>query len=206
MNYTQLCASLQSIAEDEFTADQLELFTRQAEQKLYMMARLPVLRKTINDALTPFSPSYTLPADFMYPVSLAVVTAGGYDYLLAKEDEFIREAYPDPATAGRPKYYAIDSATTLVVGPTPDVDSTSIVLTYGYFPESIVTASQTWLGDNFDTALLNAALMEVVRFQKGSPEDLEMYQKLYMEAMALFREFDMRIKQDEYRQRSGGGA
>lgn len=206
MNYTDLCNSIQAISEDEFTSDQLELFVRQAEQKLYLMVRLPVLRKVANDALTPFSPEYTLPGDFMYPVSLAVVTADGYDYLLEKEEEFIREAYPDPAATGRPKYYAVADATTLLVGPTPDVSSTSIVLTYGYFPESIVTAGQTWLGDNFDTALLNGALMEAVRFQKGSADDLAMYQKLYMEALALFREFDMRIKQDAYRGRAGGAA
>ena len=109
------------------------------------------------------------------------------------------EAYPNPSTTGEPKHYAIFDTTAFILGPTPDSGYT-MELHYGYYPESIVTASTTWLGDDFDSALLNGALIEAIRFLKGEPDMVALYEKMYMEAMALLKNFaDGKLRQDVYR-------
>lgn len=203
--YAQLTTQIQDVVEDELSADVLSMLVQQAERKIYQSVRLPSLRKTATDSLTPYAALYTVPADFLYPIELAVIrTTGAYVYLLEKDTAFIREAYPNPTSVGTPKYYGIYSAdqteTKLIVGPTPDEDSTSISLTYGYYPESIVTASETWLGDNFDTALLNGSLVEAIRFIKGEDADVALYEKLYVQAMGLLKNVvENRVQQDEFR-------
>jgi hypothetical protein len=119
------------------------------------------------------------PTDFLYPFSLAVIDGdGNYTYLLNKDVNFIREAYPGPTDTGAPKHYGLFDDTAFIIGPTPDA-SYEVELHYGYYPESIVTAGTTWLGDEFDSALLNGALVEAIRFIKGEPDMVALYQKMY---------------------------
>jgi hypothetical protein len=123
----------------------------------------------------------------LYTFSLAVVKANGdYEYLLNKDVNFIREAYPGPAVTGLPKHYANFDDTAFILGPTPDAAYT-VELHYGYYPESIVTAGTTWLGDEFDSALLNGALLEAIRFMKGEPDIIANYEKLYLQAIGLIK-------------------
>lgn len=203
--YAELTTQIQDIVEDELSPAVLAMLVRQAERLLYQTVRLPSLRKTVPDSLTAATASYQAPADFLYPIQLAVIRqSGAYSYLIQTDQSFIREAYPNPTHVGVPKYYAVAEATQgsteLVVGPTPDTDSTSIMLTYGYYPESIVTAGQTYLGDNFDTALLNGSLIEAIRFIKGEEADVANYEKLYVQAVSLMKNMaDGRIQQDEFR-------
>ena len=176
------------------------MFTKQAEQKIYSTVQIPPLRKNQTGTLTTSNKYLTYPTDFLYPLSLALVDGDGdYNYLLNKDVNFIREAYPDPATTGEPKHYAIFDKLAFILGPTPDSGYTAEIH-YGYYPESIVTASTTWLGDNFDTVLLNGALVEAIRFLKGEPDMVALYEKMYMEALMLIDRYgDVKIRGDVYR-------
>jgi hypothetical protein len=200
MNYSELTTNVQDICENTFTAAQLAMFTEQAEQKIYNSVQIPALRKNITSAFTPSTQYVTAPADFLYAYSLAVVDgAGKYNYLLNKDVNFIRESFPTPTATGLPKYYAYFNDTSFIVGPTPDAAYVT-ELNYGYYPESIVTAGTTWLGNEFDSALLNGALIEAIRFMKGEQDMVQLYQTLYVQAIGLLKNLgDGKLRQDAYR-------
>ena len=192
MNYTTLCASIQDYVENSFSASQLAIFVEQAEQRIYNTVQLPDLRKNVTGITTASNKYLACPDDFLAPYSLAVVDAtGNYSYLLNKDVNYIREAYPSPTDTAIPKYYAIfgprsddNKELAFILGPTPDDDYT-VELHYFYYPESIVTAGQTWLGDNFDSALLWGSIVEAYFFLKGEGDLLAVYQKRYEDAMLL---------------------
>lgn len=200
MNYTELKANIKDICENEFSEDALAMFTKQAEQKIYNTVQLPAMRKNQTGTLTINNKYLQIPGDYLYTFSLAVVRANGdYEYLLNKDVNFIREAYPGPTATGLPKHYANFDDTAFILGPTPDA-AYSVELHYGYYPESIVTAGTTWLGDEFDSALLNGALIEAIRFMKGEPDIIANYEKLYLQAIGLIKVLgDGKLRQDTYR-------
>ena len=200
MNYTELKTNIEDICEQSFTDEQLAMFTQQAEQKIYNTVQIPALRKNQTGNLTASNKYLVYPTDFLYPFSLAVIDGGGnYEYLLNKDVNFIREAYPGPSSTGTPKHYGLFDDTAFIIGPTPDA-SYEVELHYGYYPESIVTAGITWLGDEFDSALLNGALVEAIRFIKGEPDMVALYQKMYVDAMALLKNLgDGKMREDMYR-------
>ena len=202
MNYTELCTNIENICENEFSAQELAMFTEQAEQKIYNTVQIPAIRKNVTGALTTGVKYLQIPSDFLYVYSLAVIESNGeYHYLVDKDVNFIREAYPRDVTATRtlPKYYAIFDASAFIVGPTPD-QAYSAELHYGYYPESIVTAGTTWLGTEFDSALLNGALVEAIRFMKGEQDLVAQYQQLYVQAIGLLKNLgDGKLRTDTYR-------
>jgi hypothetical protein len=150
------------------------------------------------------------PSDFLSPYSLAVIDAtGAYSFLLNKDVNFIREAYPQPTDKALPKYYALFGPTTsgvaitneltFILGPTPDANY-NVELHYYYYPDSITTATTTWLGDNFDTVLLYGALVEAYTYMKGEADMVALYSGRYQEALALAKRLgDGLEKQDSYR-------
>ncbi len=199
MNYTDLKANIQDIVESTFTDAQLALFVQQAEQKIYNFVNIPALRKNVTGTLTNGNKYLALPTDFLYSYSLAVVdTNGVYNFLLQKDVNFMREAYPNPATTGFPKHYAYFDKDFIILGPTPNGNHTT-EFHYGYYPPSIVTAGTTWLGTDFDSALLNGSLMEAARFMKAEQDVVAMYEKEYLQAIALLKQLDGKLKQDFYR-------
>jgi hypothetical protein len=199
MNYTELKANIQDICEQTFTEDQLAMFTQQAEQKIYATVELPALRKNQTGTMTSGNKYLTMPTNMLYVYSLAVIDGSTYTYLLNKDVNFIREAYPNPSSTGLPKHYAIFDSDSFILGPTPD-DNYSVELHFGYYPPSIVTAGNTWLGTEFDSALLNGALVEAIRFQKGEADVVAMYEKLYVQALELLRNLgNGKLRQDMYR-------
>lgn len=199
MNYAQLTANIQEICENEFTADQLAMFTQQAEQKIYSSVDLPTQRLNVTGNLTSSNKYLTMPAGMLYVYSLAVINNSDYHYLLNKDVNFIREAYPEPAVTGIPRHYAIFDRNTFILGPTPN-QGYLVELHYSAYPESIVTAGTTWLGSNFDSALLNGALIEAIRFMKGEPDIIANYEKLYLQAITLLKNLsDGKLRQDMYR-------
>lgn len=200
MNYTDLKTNIQDICETTFTDAQLNLFIDQAEQKIYNTVQITALRNNVTGSLTSGVKYLTLPTDFLYPYSLAVLDGDGvFTYLLNKDVNFIREAYPNPATTGVPVHYALFSDTAIILGPTPNSGYT-MELHYGYYPESIVTAATTWLGDEFDSALLNGALIEAIRFMKGEPDIIANYEKLYLQSIGLLKNLgDGKLREDMYR-------
>ena len=207
MDYATLKINIQDIVENSFTDEQLAMFTQQAEQLIYNTVQLPSLRKNVTGVLTASNKYLSAPADFLSVFSLAVIDGTGrYEYLLNKDVNFIRQAYPNPTSVGLPKYYAIfgpnsgdDTELSLLLGPTPN-SAYNVELHYFYYPESIVTAGQSWLGDNFDSALLNGALLQALRFIKGEGDMIAMYDKLYLQAVMLLKQLgDGKLRQDAYR-------
>ena len=201
MNYTELKTNIQDICETTFTADQLAMFTKQAEQKIYSSVQLPALRKLDDGPLAQTNKLYTLPSDFLYTYSIAIISSSTYTYLLNKDVNFLREAYPINTSAhyGTPKFYAYYGETQLELAPTPDANY-EIEHIYGYYPESIVTASTTWLGAHFASALLNGALVEAIRFMKGEPDIIANYEKMFALSIGLLKNMgDGKLRQDVYR-------
>ena len=201
MTYAQLTANIEDICETSFTSDQLSMFTQQAEQKIYNSVQLPALRKNVTGTLTSGNKYLSVPTDFLNTFSLAVTDSDGvFTYLLDKDVNFMREAYPNPTTTGFPKHYALFDDSAFILGPTPNSGYT-MELHYGYYPESIVTASTLpWLGENFDSALLIGALIEAIRFMKGEPDMVQLYEKFYLQAITLLKNLgDGKLRQDTYR-------
>ena len=187
MNYTSLKTNIEDICETSFTDDQLAMFTEQAEQKIYNTVQIPALRKNVTGTLTASNKYLGTPSDFLWSYSLAVVDgSGNYNFLLNKDVNFIREAYPSQTATGLPKHYAYFDDNSFILGPTPD-SAYTMELHYGYYPETIVTAGTTWLGDEFDSALLNGALVEAIRFMKGEPDLVSLYETLYVQAIKLIK-------------------
>jgi len=200
VNYTELTTNIEDICEHTFTADQLAMFTKQAEQLIYATVDLPAMRTNQTGTSTINNKYLTMPTNMLYVYSVAVIDgASSYTYLLNKDVSFIREAYPVSATTGMPVHYGIFGETTFILGPTPDA-SYNMEIHFAEYPESIVTASTTWLGTEFDSALLNGALVQAIRFQKGEGDMVQMYEKMYIEAIALLRNMGAgRLETDTYR-------
>lgn len=200
MNYSQLVAEIQSYTENQFQTTDINTFIDQAEQRIYNSVQLPALRKNVTGTLTINNKYLTCPADWLATYSIAVIDAlGNYDYLLSKDVNFIRASYPAPTSTGLPEYYALFDQNTFILGPTPDANY-SVELHYYHYPESIVTAGTTWLGDNFDSSLLYGALLEAYTYMKGEPDVIAEYQKRYDAAMALLKRLgDGLDRNDAYR-------
>ena len=200
MTYTELKTNINDICENTFTDAQLALFTEQAEQKIYNAVQFPALRKNVTGTMTSGTKYLTMPTDFLYSYSLAVINSSGvYTFLLNKDVNFMREAYPNPSSTGTPVHYAYFDQDSFILGPTPD-SSYSTELHYGYYPQSIVDAGTTWLGTEFDSALLNGALVEAIRFLKGEPDMVAMYDKMYAESLILLKNLgDGKLRADTYR-------
>lgn len=209
MTYAELVAAVSSYCENTFETTDMDTMIRQAEQRIYNSVQLSSLRRNVTGSLTSGTAYLACPTDFLSTYSLAVIKDNGeYVYLLNKDVNFLREAYPTPTSTGLPKYYAIfgprsDLPTELafIVGPTPDANY-SAELHYYYYPESIVDSSDhtTWLGDNFDSALLNGVMIEAITFMKGEQDLVKLYQDRYVQAITLLKNLgDGKQRQDAYR-------
>jgi hypothetical protein len=209
MNLTQLRATIRAYSENDFpqtvgsgglTSDeQVDTFIEQAEQRIFNSVQFPNFRKNQTGTLTADNKYLEAPVDFLASYSLAVITGGSYEYLLNKDVNYIRAAYPSPTDTGLPRYYAQFDNNTFIVGPTPDAAYT-VELHYFHYPESITTAGTTWLGDNFDMTLLYGALSEAAAFMKAEADVLANYAKRYEEAMILAKRMgDGMERRDAYR-------
>lgn len=185
----------------------MNTFIKQAEQRIYNTIQFPSLRKNVTGLTTTNNKYLSCPADFLSVYSMAVYPDNGeYTYLLNKDVNFIREAYPQPTDTAKPKYYALFgpqssllTELTFILGPTPDAIY-NVELHYFYYPESIVTSTTSWLGDNFDTVLLYGTLVEAYTYMKGEPDMLQLYDGKYKEALALAKRLgDGLERQDAYR-------
>lgn len=200
MNYSDLTARIQETTENTFEAAQLALFAEQAEQFIYSSVQFPALRKNQTGTLTADNQYLSLPSDFLNVNSLAVVDSDGlYTYLLQKDVNFIREAYPNPTSTSIPKHYAHFDSDSLLIGPTPD-ESYTVQLNYGYYPESIVTAGTTWLSINFETALFNTCLFEAARFMKSDPDTVALYKDMRDTSLVQLKSLgEGKLRRDNYR-------
>ena len=229
MTYNELFETIKGYTENDFpntqygdptaanvnftSKEQIDTFIRQAEQRIYNSVQFPSIRKNVTGLTTASNKYLSSPLDFLAVYSIAVIDGdGNYEYLLNKDVNFIRAAYPNPSSTGIPRYYALFGPTTtntnpptvtnelsFILGPTPDAQY-SVELHYYYYPESIVTAGSTWLGDNFDSVLLYASLLEAYTYMKGEPDVLANYEKRYNEALMLAKRLgDGMERSDAYR-------
>ena len=210
MNYTQLTAAIKAYTENDFpqavgaggltSAEQIARFVQQAEQRIYNSIQFPALRKNVTGNATASNKYLATPVDWLATFSLARINAdGSYEYLLNKDVNFIREAFPFPATSGAPTHYAIFDENTFILGPTPDA-SYSMELHYFYYPQSIVTAGTSWLGDNLDSLLFYGSLLEAAAFMKSEPDTVKNYMERYNEAFTMGKQLgEGKDRQDMYR-------
>lgn len=226
MNYQELFDATQSYMENNFpdfdladgskdtTTEQINRFIRQTEQRIYNTVQFPSLRKNVTGQATATNKYLECPSDFLAVYSMAVITdvvggnlnTGAYEYLLNKDVNYIRQAYPTPQDAGVPRYYALfgprsnnENELVFILGPTPDADY-NVELHYFYYPESIVTADTSWLGDNFDSVLLYGTLVEAYTYMKGEQDLIALYEGKYKEALGLAKRLgDGMDRGDAYR-------
>ena len=203
MNYSQLVSLIQEYCEtteQTFVAN-IPTFVQLAEERIYNSVQLPAIRKNSTGTATANTPYVTLPSDWLSTYSLAVIdpVTGEYEYLLNKDVNYIRAAYPSPTAIAKPKYYGIWDADTMILGPTPDDDYT-LELHYYYYPASIVDAGTSWLGTNFETVLLYGAVREGYVYLKGEQDIMNYYEQKYQESLMLLKRLgDGLDREDAYR-------
>lgn len=211
MDYSELSSTIKAYVENDFpdsigsagltSTEQINTFIQQAEQRVFNTVQLLELRKNVTGSVTTGNKYLTVPSDWLANFSLAVVdpVSGDFNYLLNKDVNFIRASFPNPSDMGPPTHYAMFDQNSYILGPTPDQNYV-VELHYFYYPESIVTANTSWLGNNFDSVLLYGALLEAYTFMKGESDILAVYQKRYDEALSLLKELgEGKNRQDMYR-------
>jgi hypothetical protein len=215
MTYDELVVAVTDYTENTVPTVDMDTFIRQAEQRIYNSVQFPSLRKNVTGYTTASNKYLSCPSDFLSTYSLAIIDAtGAYEYLLNKDVNFIRQAYPNPTDTATPKYYALFGPTTtndaspvitdelsFIMGPTPDAEY-GVELHYYYYPESIVDAAdgRTWLGDNFDSVLFYGTLVEAYIYMKGESDLALAYNAKYKEALELAKRLgDGLERSDAYR-------
>lgn len=202
MNYAELSTAIQDYVEtyEQLFVDNIPNFVQLAEERIYNAVQIPAIRKNVTGTFTANDKYLALPPDYLASFSLAVIGSdGSQEFLLDKDVNFIRESFPSPTITGVPKYYGQFKPYTYIIGPTPD-QSYGVELHYYYYPESIVTAGTSWLGDNFETVLLYGALREAVIFQKGEQDMVSYYEQKYQESLALLKQLgDGKDRRSAYR-------
>jgi|TARA_R100000149_G_C5878273_1_gene142472 hypothetical protein len=216
MNYTQLFETIKGYCENDFpdtsfsdtsgatatftSKEQIDTFIQQAEQKIFNSVQILDLRKNVTGNMTSGNQYLTVPSDWLANFSLAVIDSTGvYSYLLNKDVNFIRESFPDPTATGKPTHYALFDQDSYILGPTPDQSYTT-ELHYFFYPQSIVTANTSWLGDNYDSVLLYGSLLEAQVFMKGESDVFNAYKEKYGEALSGLKQLsEGKNRQDMYR-------
>jgi hypothetical protein len=203
MNYAALSQSLQNYTENteaSFIAS-IPTFVQLAEERIYNSVQIPAIRRNVTGNLTAGVKYLQLPTDWLATFSLAVIdpATNAQEFLLNKDVNYIRQAYPDPDDEGVPQHYGQFDADTLILGPTPDANY-EMELHYYHYPQSIVTAGTSWLGDNFETVLLYGSLREAYLYMKGEPDIIANVEDKYQEALALLKQLgDGKDRRDAYR-------
>jgi hypothetical protein len=216
MNYTELYETVKGYVENDFpdtsftdsagdsitltSTEQVNTFIKQAEQKIYNAIQILNLRKNVTGNLTTGNQYLSVPSDWIANFSLAVIdSSSNYTYLLNKDVNYIRESFPNPNSTGKPTHYALFDDNSYIVAPTPDEDY-SMELHYFYYPDSIVTAGTSWIGDNYSSVLLYGTLIEAHIFMKGEPEVYKTYTDKYNQSMTGLKQLsEGKNRQDMYR-------
>jgi|TARA_E500000318_G_C3562450_1_gene214080 hypothetical protein len=200
--YTTLTQAIKDYTENTETTfvSNIPVFVKTTEEQLLRSIQLPDFRKNVTGTLTQSNQYLATPSDFLYPYSLAIDNSG-YEFLIFKDVNFIREAFPDSTATGVPKYYSIFDDETFLVAPTPNGNFTA-ELHYSYLPQSIVDAATgtSWLGDNATNALLYGSLVQAYIFMKGEPDIIQQYQQQFEIAVGqLKKEGEGFNRTDAYR-------
>jgi len=188
--FTTLKQTIQDYVESNETSfvNNLPTIITQAEDRILKRCQLPDFRKNVTGTMTSGNNYLAMPSDFLSAYSLAINNSG-YEYLLFKDVNYMREAYPDSTTTGVPKTYAAFSEDYFLIGPTPNSNFT-VELHYFHKPESITTASSgtSWLGTNAESTLLYGCLVEAYTYLKGDPDLMQLYTQRYEDAVQRLEE------------------
>ena len=214
MTYTELVTAVSDYLENTFSTSVIDTCIQQAEERIYNTVQIPALRRNVTGFADANKQYVSCPSDFLSVYSMAIIspTTGDYTYLLNKDVNFIREAYPNPTSTGSPKYYALFGPTTtnttpplittelsFIMGPTPNVQY-PLELHYFYYPESIVTAGSTWLSENYNPAQFYGTIFEAYTLMKGEADMMAVYNTKYSEALGQLKRLgDGLERQDAYR-------
>jgi hypothetical protein len=191
MTYAELKSLIQNYLENTeatFVSD-LPKIIEQAETRILKSVKLPVFRKNVEGSITSGNKYLNTPSDFLDNYSLALTNSDSQEFLLFKDVNFIREAYPNPSTTGVPKHYALFDNTTFILGPTPNAAFVA-ELHYFYKPTSITAGAEsgtTWLSTNAENALLYGAILESYVYMKGDLNLMQVYEKRYDQALARLK-------------------
>tara|TARA_R100000900_G_C3298993_1_gene157337 strand:- start:40 stop:681 length:642 start_codon:yes stop_codon:yes gene_type:complete len=191
MTYSELKSLIQNYlqnTETTFVSD-LPNLIKQAEERILKTVNLPVFKKNVSGTLTTENQYLSTPSDFLDNFSLSYTNTNAQTFLLYKDVNFIREAYPNATTTGTPKHYALFDDTTFIVGPTPSSDFV-VELHYFYRPASITAGTDsgtTWLSTNAINALLYGTLLESYVYMKGEPDLMVQYERRFLEALARLK-------------------
>jgi hypothetical protein len=213
VTYTELTAAIINYtqnSESTFVAN-IPVFVKQAEERIYNSVQIPALRKNVTGTTSNNNRYLSCPNDFLSVFSISALdqVTGEFEFLLNKDVNFIRAAYPNPTETGFPKYYALYGPTVVdgiitnelsfIIGPTPS-GGYSLELNYYYYPESITTAQTSWLGDNYDPVLLYGSLREAYLFMKGEQDIITYYEKMYQDALGQLNRLGTGLERgDAYR-------
>ena len=186
MNYETLYNSIQAYAEntEQLFVANIPVFVQEAEDRIYNSVNLPSLRKNVTGTLTAANQYISLPSDWLANYSLAVIdSTNRYNYLLNKDVNFLREAYPSVVYTsptyqgtpqGVPRYYALFGSQlsnvnemTLMVAPTPDANYT-VEMHYFYYPPTIVQGQIATLGAITAGSLYTNGVYQNVALTGGS--------------------------------------
>ena len=211
MNYAQLVEAIKGYTENDFpdtvgsggltSTEQINIFIVNAEERIFNTVQLLDLRKNVTGNVTAGNKYLSVPSDWLANFSLAAIhpTTGKYEFLLNKDVSYIRQSFPSPSTTGMPTHYAFFDVDSYILGPTPDTNY-EMELHYFYYPQSIVEAGTSWLGDNFESVLLYGALLEAYTFMKGEADVIAQYQRRYDEALTMLKQLgEGKNRQDMYR-------
>ncbi len=185
MNYTDLVQQIQDqleYAETTFVAS-IPDFVKRAEERIYRMVQIPDLRRVSTSNFISSNEFITPPADYLSMYSIGVINSNVLSYLLNKEYEFLQTAYPTSTVEGLPLYYAVLDDDTIQVAPTPD-STYAMELYYFYLPTTIVTAANTWLGDNAGNTLFWGSVTEAYKYMKGEADLMQVYDNAFQESIA----------------------
>ena len=212
MTYTELAIEIQNYTQNYETAfvATIPTFVTQAEERIYNTVQIPPLRKNVTGITASGNKYLSCPSDFLSSFSLAVIDAdGNYEFLLNKDVNFMRAAYPKATDTGLPQYYALFGPTvatgvitnelSFILAPTPDAVY-DVELHYYYYPVSISVAGTSWLGDNYSPALLYGSLVEAYTYMKGEADMMAFYEKKYQDALGQLNRLGTGLERgDAYR-------
>jgi hypothetical protein len=200
MTYAELVQLIEDYVESDEPSflTHIDQFIALGEERIYRLVKVPAQRQVATSTTTISDPQLGLPNDFLAVDSLSVTVSGSVTYLIPKELNFLKEAYPT-GTTGTPRYYCQQDDQTIYLAPTPSA-ALPVELAYMRKPVSIVSASTTWVGNNAAVALLYACLVEAYTYLKGEKEIIDRYEARLQEAVGGAKQLgEGRDKKDERR-------
>jgi len=202
--YTQLQTAIQDFAENTETSfvNNLPIFIRSAEDRIFTLVDLELFRKNATSTLTPADPYLSVPGDYLAPFSLQITTSGSEAFLMLKDVNYVQQYNIDYGSTSVPQYYAIFDVDNFILGPTPD-QAYTVELHYYYRPASITAgagAGTSWLSENAPNALLYGSLVEAYTYMKGEADMMQLYEQRFAQEIQRLKDLaEARENSDAYR-------